>query len=345
LRVRIGNAFSHARFAGQDRFLVTRSMEPSDGHVVLRDARTGAEVRRVPASFTTADDITVSPDGNVVAINEKSGVVCRSIPDLAEVRRLPLDGPNHVVFDRSGTHGIVTANFKGDIQAWRSDRPTTLAKVGDFYAGSLDVTPDGRQALVAADKRVLLLDLASGKEVFSMAVGPSGDLHAAIAPDGSCIVVGQSSRLWTLNMDGSPRIEFAWGKYNINTNWAAVVGELAFSPDSTRLATATAEGWIYVWDKATGELIQLMRVDDEPLKDLAFSQSGRDIVTCTAVFEGEYDSTGYAEIWPAPDTDALIALARQRTFRAITPDELAQYGLSDANAIGSAASVFHLTRY
>jgi WD40 repeat protein len=344
LRVCVGNAFSHARFAGQDQFLVTRSMELSDGHVILRDARTGVQVRRVAAASATADDITVSPDGNVVAINEESGVVCRSIPDFAEVRRLPLDGPNHVVFDRSGLHGIVTANFKGDIQSWRSGKPKTLANVGDFYAGSLDLTPDGRQALVASNKRVLLLDLATGKEVFRQPVAKSGDLHAAIAPDGSCIVVGQSSRLWALNMDGSPRIEFAWGKYNVNTNWAADVGHLAFSPDSTRLATATGEGWIYLWDVATGELIQLMRVDDEPLKDLAFSLSGQEIVTCTAEFEGEYDSTGYAEVWPAPDVDSLIALARQRTFRRITSEELAQYGLSEKNATGSAASMFHLTR-
>jgi len=191
---------------------------------------------------------------------------------------------------------------------------------------------------------VSLLDLATGARVFSHELEKFGDVRAAIAPDGSCIAVGQGSRLWTLNLDGSSRLEFAWGKYNATTNWAPVVGHLVFSPDSTRLATTTAEGWIYVWDVASGELIQLMRVADQPLKDLAFSPSGQDIVTCTATFEGEYDSTGYAEIWPAPDVDTLIALARRRTFRSITADELAQYGLAEQGASGSAASMFHLMR-
>jgi WD40 repeat protein len=145
-------------------------------------------------------------------------------------------------------------------------------------------------------------------------------------------------------MDGSPRLEFAWGKYNLKRNWAAVVGQLAFSPDAMRLATATNGGGIYVWNVATGELIQLMRVNNEPLKDLAFSLSGQDIVTCRATFEGEYDSTGYAEIWPAPDLNGLLALARQRTFRSITSEELEQYGMSERDATGSAASMFHLTR-
>ena len=99
-----------------------------------------------------------------------------------------------------------------------------------------------------------------------------------------------------------------------------------------------------MWDVASGELIQLMRVGDQPLKDLAFSPCGQDIVTCTATFEGEYDSTGHAEVWPAPDLDTLIALARRRTFRRVTAEELAQYGLAKHGAAGSAASMFHLTR-
>jgi WD40 repeat protein len=344
LRVRIGNAFSHARFAGEGQFLITRSGEVQNVPLILRDARTGIELSRISSEGAMHNEITVSPDGQAVAIHERSGVVLRSIPDLKEIRTLRMDDLNHVVFDRSGKHGIITANFDGDIQAWPSDRPITLAKVGDFYAGSLDVTPDGRYALIAARKRVLLVDLLDGKEVFRQAVDEWGDLHAAIARDGSCIVVGQNDRLWTLNMDGSRNIEFAWGKYNTTSNHAAVVGLLAFSPDSKRLATATGEGWIYLWDVASGELIQLMRVDDEPLKDLAFSTSGQEIVTCTAVFEGEYDSIGYAEIWPAPDLDGLIILAKKRTFRSITPEELIQYGLTDREAAGSAASMFHLTR-
>ncbi len=344
LRVRIGNAFSQARFAGDDRFLITRTMEPSGETVILRDSRTGDKIREVKATSTTSNDITVSPDGTMLAINEKGGVVIRSIPDFRELRSLAVDGINHVVFDRSGTHRIVTANFDGDLQAWPSDRPVTLANVGEFYAGSLALTPDGRCALIAARKRVDLLDLVTGHAVFTTSIDDTGDVHAAISPDGRCVAIGQNYRLWTLNLDGSARIEFAWDKYNRETNWNGGVARLTFAPDSTRLATASNDGWIYVWDVETGELLQLMRVDDEPLKDLAFSQSGQAIVTCTAVFEGEYDSTGFAEIWPAPDLGHLLALAKRRTFRAITPEELAQYGLSEANATGSAASVFHLSR-
>jgi WD40 repeat protein len=343
LRVHIGDAFSSARFAGErGEYLVTRSSQYTP-KVTVRDSRTGAEVRSVKTDQAIASNIAVSPDGRIVAINEQSGIVCRSIPELEQVRLLAMASPNHAVFDRSGAHGIVTANFRGDIQSWQSDEPKALMNVGEFYAGSLSLAPDGKHVLVAS-RGVRLLDLATGAQMFSLEVEKSGDLHAAIAPDGSCIAIGQGSRLWTLNMDGSSRMEFAWGKYNPTTNWAPAVGHLVFSPDSTRLATSTAEGWIYVWDVASGELIQLMRVADEPLKDLAFSPSGQDIVTCAATFEDEYDSTGHAEIWPAPDMDALIALAHRRTFRPVTAEELAQYGLAEQGATGSAASMFHLMR-
>jgi WD40 repeat protein len=344
LRVHIGNAFSHARFAGDDRFLVTRTMELESGEVVLRDARTGEALERVKATCPTAHEITVAPDGRSVAINEDRGVVLRSIPQLELVRQLKLDGPNHVVFDRSGRHGIVTANFDGKIQAWRQARPKMLAQVGDFYAGSLDLTPDGQRALVANNGHVALIDLNTGKPEFDKEIAESGDLCAAIAPNGSCIAIGRGDRLCTVGMDGSAGIDFAWGKYNIDTNWAPVVTHIAFAPDSKRLASATAEGWVFVWDVASGELVQLMRVANEPLKDLAFSQSGQEIVVCSARFEGEYDSDGYAEIWPAPDAQALAALARQRSFRPATAQELAQFGLADRQAAGSAASMYHLGR-
>ena len=108
-----GMRFLSARFAGEHgEYLVTRSSEYTPS-VTLRDSRTGAELRSVETDRAVASNIAVSPDGRIVAINEEPGVVCRSIPDLEQVRLLATNGPNHVVFDRSGAHEIVTANFDG----------------------------------------------------------------------------------------------------------------------------------------------------------------------------------------------------------------------------------------
>jgi WD40 repeat protein len=123
-----------------------------------------------------------------------------------------------------------------------------------------------------------------------------------------------------------------------------MVGLLAFAPDSKRLATGSAEGWACIWDVRVGELLQITKVANEPLKDLALSADGQQFIACTAEFVGEYDSNGYAEIWPCPDAANLTAIAAKRTFRPIAPEEAAQFGLSESPLERSASSTFHLRR-
>jgi WD40 repeat protein len=352
LRVRLGNAFQTARMACDDRVLVTRGGGLALAEdLKVRDARTGRELNSVAAPRAVVGGMTISPDGRMVAIVDDSGVVCYALPELERVRHLPLDECNHVIFDPTRPGDLITANFDGVIERWTDAGAQTIARVGDFYAGSLDVTPDGSGILVAKAQLgsdgggVSLLDANTGATRFTRKTEEkTGDLRACIAPDGSCIAIGQSGSLRTIALDGSELVEFAWGSYNIGSAWAAQVGQMTFAPDGRRLATATAEGWVYVWDVVTGELIALLPVDNEPLKDVAFSCDGNELVVCTAEFTGEYDSTGYAEIWPCPSLDELLGLAGHRTFREISDEELAAYGLADEYGARSAASTFHLTR-
>jgi hypothetical protein len=86
-----------------------------------------------------------------------------------------------------------------------------------------------------------------------------------------------------------------------------------FSPDGTRIVTASSGGTARVWDAASGMPI------GEPLKghegsvlSAAFSPDGTRIVTAS--------SDGTARIWDIPgDTQALIAQVKAAIPRCLTP--------------------------
>jgi WD40 repeat protein len=352
LRVRLGDAFQTARLACDDRVLVSRGRGFGlDELLKAHDARTGRELKSIKATLAVSAGIAISPDGKTAATLDDAGVVCYTLPELEDVRHVPAGSCNHVIFDPRRPGDLITADDDGVIARWTGTRSQIIARVGEFYVGSLDIAPDGSSILVAKSKFlgdgfVSLLDALTGEPRFERRMEKtSGGLLACIAPDGSCIAIGQGDSLRTVALDGTDLVEFAWGSYNIGSAWAAQVDRLAFAPDGRRLATATAEGWVYLWDVASGELVTLLPVDNEPLKDIAFSRDGNEIVVCTAKFTGEYDSEGHAEIWPCPSLEQLLEMTQNRTFRDITGEELAAYGLSDEYGARSAASMFHLARW
>ena len=89
----------------------------------------------------------------------------------------------------------------------------------------------------------------------------------------------------------------------------------AFSPDGTRIVTASEDNTARVWDAATGKEIAVLRGHARSLRSAAFSPDGSRIVTASA------DQT--ARIWDAA-TGKEIAVLRGHTFSvesaAFSPD-------------------------
>jgi WD40 repeat protein len=94
------------------------------------------------------------------------------------------------------------------------------------------------------------------------------------------------------------------------------VQDLAYSPDSALLATASIDHSVRIWDAHTG---QQLRVLDHPdaVNNVAFSPDGKSAATL--------DFDGTIRIWDActdcQNPTALLALAKQRVTRPLTPAE------------------------
>lgn len=132
--------------------------------------------------------------------------------------------------------------------------PRWRFEAGDYVAAA-EISRDGAMGLVGAgDGRVLGLDVATGRELFSSQAHGGGVLGLTISPDASRFVTcGQesSAKLW--NRRGEPLRELSGG----GSGW---VEHVAWAPAGGRFATACGKK-VRVWT-AAGEPI----VETEPLE-------------------------------------------------------------------------------
>jgi WD40 repeat protein len=138
---------------------------------------------------------------------------------------------------------------------------------------------------------------------------------------------------------------------------ADFIGQIVFSPDGTRLATASRDGSAKVWDAVSGKELFTLLGHDGTVFSVAFSPDGKTIATASAdkttklwdALTGKelltlHAPDGLTNVAFSPDglqlavasrdgTDRiyllkiedLIALAKQRVTRSLTTEECQQY--------------------
>ena len=177
----------------------------------------------------------------------------------------------------------------GGVEVWDTASHTRVATVGgDYRAAAL--SPDGRLlALVPPDDSVRLWRIADGRERVRLATG-SPQLVAAFSPDGLLVAscgLGEAS-LW--RVDGGVLVA------KLPHPWLRV-WSVAFSPDSSRLATTCSDRTVRIWDTADGRLIRTLRGHADEVWSVAFSPDGRTVAS------GGKD--GEVLLWPAsPDPES-----------------------------------------
>ncbi len=219
-------------------------------------------------------------------------------------------GPvNSAVFNTAGDL-IVTASADGTARLWSPDG-TPVATLAGHTApvNYAEFSPDGELVLTASEDGTARLWNLMGRSVASISGHTKPISHAAFSPDGDRVVTASAdgtARLW--DVQGRPVVILA--------EHSGPVNHVAFSPDGVLIATASADGNIRLWHRDGQALGALSGRNAEALY-ADFSPDSQVVVTGKA---GGAARVHYISI------EQMMALARTRVTRSLTPEELQTYG-------------------
>jgi WD40 repeat protein/DNA-binding SARP family transcriptional activator len=224
----------------------------SSGGAVLRSARTGAVLRRLPAASTNPGAAALSPSGRVLATSDPAGVVrlwdTATGRQLSELAGLPAAATS-LAFSPSGRL-LLAGGGDGTAIAWDVATGRVIANVtaSQGLLWHAVFAPDERTVYtIAQDGTVASWDLTGRRGFGTWAPVPAGAQAAAMSPGGSRLLLGTATGQVTV-----------LGPALSTQRRIAVTGSvtaLAVSPDGQLAAAGTQQGTVSIVALSTGAVI------------------------------------------------------------------------------------------
>jgi WD40 repeat protein len=243
------------------------------GMVVLWEAATGRELRRLDRAPGAVMSVALSPDGRFLATGAR------------------------MLGHGSDTRKVLTV---WDID---KDRDAFAVAGAGAPARSVAFSPDGTLIAIAglvADHAIAVWDVISGNEVRRLA-GHQGRAQAiALSRDGALLATGgqdEMLRIWDVATGREVAAYRGW----------RAVHSVAFAPDDAFVAAGDAYGGVRVGDTATGkERYTLFGPADHTAYSLTYSADG---TLLAGAFGEEYDHRGAILLWRLDPTGWRTLLA------------------------------------
>jgi WD40 repeat protein len=265
--------------------------------------------------------ITASLDGTARIWDAVAGKEIRRLQARSEV--------NFAAFSPDGKL-VVTAEAKA-ARLWNAETGTEMLELLQGYSRavrSASFSPDGRRVATAEDNSAYIWNTANGRKVLELQAN-NPVYSVAFSADGTRILTadGETARIWDaatgrqlsafevqsrfaiFDPEGSRIVTDAsiWdastGKEIVTLNRGRRARTASFSPDGTRIATASHDGATQIRDAITGREITLLRGHKWGVYAVAFSPDGSRLLTA-----GGDSSAGIWDVhFAAKSTQALVA--------------------------------------
>ncbi|MCA8999842.1 MAG: protein kinase [Planctomycetaceae bacterium] len=214
-------------------------------------------------------------------------------------------------FSPDGKLAVLLCSIKGAVRIWDVHRGIpvspviTLKKYGPLFRARFN--PNGKTLLVvgrddATESHLGLFSVPDGKRlvddvpvkgaIWSVAFSPDGD-KVVTAAGGFGLFTGKFGEAIVRNADdlGESGVRIKHGDWLMNAT---------FSPDGTRIATASTDNAVQVWDASTGTAITAPMLMETPQQVVAFSPDGNKLASA-----GNF---GKARIWNAETGEPITGM-------------------------------------
>lgn len=282
-----------------------------DGSTRVYSVDNGEEFAAFRAHAGRITTLDLSADGQRVASGGIDGYArlwdSRSGKKLGEIELRYVVGT--MAFSPDDRH-LLVGDESGAEVLWElaTDRRTTLAghsQSPDSVAWSGDAQ---WLATGSQDKTVLIWSLPGGEPAQTLTF-PDIVFGVAFSPDSSRLLAVSGPLVHRYDVNGWREIQPALeGHENFVTS-------AAFSPDGSRIATASWDRTARVWDAETGRQLAAY-THDEPLSDVMFSPAGSALITIS--------EAGRMRFIPL-DNAELLEMADARATRKLSPAECKRY--------------------
>jgi WD40 repeat protein len=280
-----------------------------DQIVRIWDVHTGALVHALSGHTNWIDGLRFSDDGERLVSAGRDGTA--RVWDVASGKAIAtLDNQRKVTdawFSRDRTR-VLTSDGEGRVVQWSATTGVRELELGTHHGSvcGLARSADGNWLVSAGkDGVVNVWDLRSQRLAHSLDLQqPCGSPPIVQANGSMVLAAGQRDAMaWDL-ATGARRFVLRGHTANIFS--------MVLSADGARVATASADASVRLWDTATGQALALIPTSDE-LRTVEFSPDGEDVVLATRAT---------VEIWRA-ENDALATSVggfSRITEVAIAPD-------------------------
>ena len=315
------------------------------------------------AAISSDGLLAVTGAGSQLGSDQPRGDTSLIVWDLATGAALQrLEGHtgdvNNVVFSRDN-RTVFSASRDGTIREWDIESGIELRQfVGhDANVNDLALSPDGRRLVSAGDDRMILWDVATGRETQSIsdlgenlivrvvAFSPPGDTFVSGLNNGSIILwnafgneirrfIGHTDDIQALSFSPNGRQLLSAARDTTARLWdvptgatvriyhghADSVSGVVFNRQGDKFLTASEDNTMRLWVTDTGEVIRVFDAHTDDITDVALSRSDGIAVTASA--------DGTARVWRISLAALTNWVEANRYVRALTEDEIAEFGFT-----------------